>query len=328
MQSKMNVYCCGGTGVNIGSLLEAGLKADNSGIANITPIYLDTSDSNLGLSHPESRTYIIPGLPRPGSGKVRAENYERIVACVPQVLSKFKPADINIVVSSTGGGSGSVIAPSLLSALLDEDQLVIALAVGSTDSVIEVKNTIKTLQSYENMAVTREKPVPAVYWQNTPDQKRAAVNQKLKEEIVRLAVLFSGMNVGLDASDLRNWLRYNRPNVTGYPAHLVSLEVFADRIAPKNSNHVISVATLTSDVDKVATGLTVDYQATGFVDKSFEALNLSNTLHFALVDGYFAEVQKNLQAIVDESEVSKTASTGRKAVVVDASKATGNGMVL
>lgn len=328
-KTTMNVYCCGGTGINIGSLVEAGLKDENPGFAKLVPIYIDTSKSNLTVSHPDSRTYLIPDLPREGAGKVRRENFEQIVACVPHVLNKFKPAEINIVISSTSGGSGSVIAPSLVSMMLEQGHLVIALAVGSTDSLLEITNTINTLKSYESMASLRDKPVPAIYWQNTPEQKRAVINEKLKGEIIRLAALFSGQNQGLDSSDLRNWLHYNRQSVTGYPAHLVSLEVHVDHIERKNpSTHVISVATLANDVDKISAGMPVDYQATGFLDPNFTNMNMAGTLHFALVDGYFLEVIRRLEGIVTEMEATKSASTNRKSIAADASAAAKNGMIL
>lgn len=329
-KATINLYACGGTGINIASLLEKDMKVDRPGTANLVPIYIDTGKANLTVSHPDSRTYLIPELKREGSGKLRRANHPEIAACVPDILYKNKPADLNIVISSASGGSGSVIAPSIVGELLKGGHMVIVVAVGSTDSRIEVDNTINTILSYENISENVvELPIPLIYYQNTREQRRAQVNEKIKAEIIRLAILFSKQNKELDVSDLRHWLNYHIPTQGAYEPHLVALDVFLGTVTPPRNGTVISVATLSTDVDKVYAGMVVPYQATGFLDTDIAPeLVLPETLHFALIDGYFPKVLADLREILKELDEQQHASFGRKSILPAGVKPTGNGVIL
>jgi len=96
----VNLYCCGGTGTNIGKSFE-NVKQEE-GFAKINPIYIDTSKSNKSSEIPDERFYHIADLD--GSGMFRKENSEPIQAHVRDILLAHKPQQFNIVLSSGGGG--------------------------------------------------------------------------------------------------------------------------------------------------------------------------------------------------------------------------------
>lgn len=99
---NVTVYCCGGAGINIGSFFEQYRDRSEPGFSLLSTIYIDTSHSNINKNIPDEFTYIFDGLD--GSGKVRKENAEAISISVLDILHKFKPGDLSIVISSASGG--------------------------------------------------------------------------------------------------------------------------------------------------------------------------------------------------------------------------------
>lgn len=99
--NTLKVYCCGGTGSNVYSLLSRVAKA-GEGFANVELVRIDTSKANLGRDLDLSNTYLFKDLD--GSGSIRATNATTIAESARDILVKHKPADYNVVLSSGGGG--------------------------------------------------------------------------------------------------------------------------------------------------------------------------------------------------------------------------------
>ena len=122
---KMTVYACGGCGVNLLTPFVKNLGKAEPGFAEIHPVFIDTSRSNLKGEYPEDNLFLIDGLD--GSGKKRDANYKIINEKAPEVLHRFKPTPFNVVIHSTSGGSGSVIGSVLTSALLARGENVVVM---------------------------------------------------------------------------------------------------------------------------------------------------------------------------------------------------------
>lgn len=325
---KVNVYCCGGAGLNIGGKTEEILKKQQSGVAKTNFVYVDTSASNLTNSHPKENVFIIENIDGEnldGSGKSRKENHVRIGESVHSILLNYKPEDLNIVVSSTSGGSGSVIAPSLVKELLSRDATVIVIAVSSQTSSIEIDNTIKTLKSYEAISQNLQVPVPMVYIENKPGKKRSESDDEAFISILKFCILFSRQNKELDSADLRNWLNYTK--VTSYDPHLVTIDFFDEDI--KVNGVVLTIATLASVGDDTSPGGFVDYQCVGFLSsEAAEQLGLKKPLHFAVIGDVFGDIIKDLGKRLAEREEIKRASVRKVSILSGNDKATDSGIVL
>ena len=124
-------------------------------VCNYNHAFIDTSSSNVKKGMNEDNVYILPNLD--SSGKKRDENHLEISNVIKEVLVKHKPLDFNIVLFSLSGGSGSVIAPLLISELLSRNIPVIAVCIGSDESVLTANNTLKTLKSLEVIAKKNDK---------------------------------------------------------------------------------------------------------------------------------------------------------------------------
>lgn len=325
----ITVYAAGGCGINIASQLEdKAMREPPIGFSSITPIYIDTSRSNLKTISASERTYLIedPDVERDGSGKVRSENHVPIGECVFDILLKHKPGDLAVVISSASGGSGSIIASSLVAELLHRKQMVIVVTISSTDSRIEVENNIKTIKTYEHLAQTHNTPVAMVYLENEQGKRRSETDKSALDILLKLSVLFSRQNSELDRMDLRNWLNYTK--TTDYDPHLVLLRDFPSKVVQADNQQVLSVATVAMLNSDTSPGQVVEYQCVGFLPKESENITLTNPLHFALVDGAIPSIVKEFQTILNGLEESKRATVRRPSILSSSDKPTANGTFL
>lgn len=321
---KMKLYGLGGAGTNIANMFLQQDKDFQAGSCEIDVVFVDTSRSNLGPMVPSEKVYLLDGLD--GSGKKRASNYEAIVDSCKEILLKHKPADINVVISSGSGGSGSVLGPVLVSELLARGEIVIVITIGGTSSRIETENTLKTLKSYEAISQKRNVPVIMAYHENSANTPRSRVDADVKLHVLMISVFFSGQNRELDTADLKNFLNYT--NVTSYKPKLSSLVFSSGTVETSKGQALVSLVTLTDEgVSSEIDGL-CEYQAVGYIPEVLRQSTLGQLpLHGAVISGYFNGVVDRLEA--KEAEYNETRSTVIERVILSSSdKPTDSGVCL
>jgi hypothetical protein len=325
----VRLFSCGGAGINIGSKVAAMLtkQTDQNVFANLDTVYLDTSKANLHAGIPADKLYLVDG--KDGSGGIRAENYEDIAPRTREILNLFKPADLNIVVSSGGGGTGAVLASCLTSELLGNDKLTIVVMVGDDATKTWTENTLKTIKSYQNIAInTRKKPVVMYYLQNGRDMNRAAVDARVQDLVSALLLLFSRRNRELDGMDLYNWINFHR--VTSYSPNLVALSLFTDKVDTdlNKIGNLISITTLAADGLDPTLAKRPEMQKVGFVDGTFNGKTLSSPYHYVTSDGVFGDVAKHLNKVLDEFKTDEGARVAQANIIGKNDVATDTGVVL
>lgn len=294
--SKMNIYACGGTGTNVCAEFVNYVQKSAVGFADVECFFIDTSRSNLNPSIPEEKIYLVEN--QEGAGKDRSAIYNPLADAQTEILHNFKPGDINIVVHSLSGGTGSVIGPIITAELLSRDIPVIVLGIASTPSKKETENSLKTIKSYESISSKLNKPVIMVYKENTPETPRTYIDNEVKTTLVLLSVLFSGQNKELDRSDLVNFLNY--PKVTTFPPRLSQLDFFSKTIKVTKGKTFVSFVTLvdnpdTSDVSDIH----VEYQAVGIIPpEATKNISIELPIHAVIVAGHYSEVAEKLAAKV------------------------------
>lgn len=321
---KLKLFAAGGAGCNVASQMLKYANKQNHGFAEIDVVFIDTSKSNIDSNIPEAQTYLVDGLD--GSGKLRASNYQALNECSKEILHMFKPGDVNVILSSASGGSGSIIGPILASELLDRGETVIVITIGSTSSRIEVENTLKTLKSYEAISQLREVPVVMAYRENAMDKPRSAVDSDVLMMIMIIASMFSGNNRELDKSDLRNFLNYHK--VTSYTPKLSLLDFFSKEILVGKNQALVSLVSLIDERTSSDVEVPAEYQAVGFVPAATrEILNTDLPLHAAVISGYYNGVADRLnkrlavfdeirQVVVEKSIAEKGIATTRDGIVL------------
>jgi hypothetical protein len=326
----MNIYACGGTGINQAIAMIKYSNKDNLGFAKLNPFFIDTSTSNCDGSIPEENFYHIEDRDDEsllnGSGKRRDSNYEAIAASRKDILFRFKPADINVVIHSCGGGSGAVIGPVLVSELLERGDKVIVIATGSTSSKIEVRNTLKTLESYQAISHKRKLPIPMYYRENSVDTPRGRVDADVQTALVLIAAMYSGQNRELDMADLSNFLNY--PNVTSHMPELAYFDFFSRNIILGKNDILYSVVSLTDEASSSELSeLTVEYQANGFVPDNIKAKISTPMPIFAVIQGnVFAGVCSRLTDRLTKYEEIRN-SVHIKSVTINADESTDDGLM-
>lgn len=321
--NSVQLYACGGMAQNVISSLESARGEHTPGFAVIDPCYIDTSRSNLfGKNIPEESIYLLPDTD--GSGKVRSTNSAEIQKNVKSILLKFKPRTFNIVVHSGGGGSGSVLAPTLVSELKQRGAQVVVIMVGSTDTRIEIENTIKTLKSYEAIAARVQAPVVTHYLENTRKQKRDVVDSQVRHAVSLLMSLFSGQNEELDTQDLKNWLNYT--SLSGTDPCMASLN-FA--LQPEDIDSVgtaISVATLYKSGMDTALDTIPAYQCVGRAPADLALKD--NPIHYCISEDFIVPSITRLNKTLQEIDEVFTSRNARSSLISNKDNVTDTGLVL
>lgn len=329
MSITINMYCNGGTGMNLGKVYAKFSNQERPGFATINTIFIDTSDSNLDERVPSDKFFRIEGVDErevDGSGKKRDTNYDAIEAAINPILNRFPPADINVLMNSTGGGSGSVIGPLLLAELLARGEKVISVVVGITSCRQEVLNTKNTMLSYENIAAESELPVN-VFYRDNAGRSRQDVDRQVHTFLAGLSVMLSGQNRELDKEDYNNTLNYHR--VTNYTPQLTFIDLFSKEVTLDKGQSLVSLLTVVdSEEDSTESNVPTEYQAAGFIHpaarNSFKA---AGPIHLAVIAGYFNPVISDLDKRLKNFDETRNLNPSRS-IIKNPVQATRKGLVL
>lgn len=326
-KGRIVCYMCGGTGVNIAKVLaEQFKKLDMAPAAQVDVVLIDTSESNLA-SNQNPNTFLLKG--KDGSGGIRGENYTDISRAAPGILEKNRPGDLNIVVSSLSGGSGSVFAPVLAAALLEQNHIVVAVGVASQGSVNEINNTIKTIQSYESISRKAGKPIVMSIQKNSDSDTFQKINEAVASTILMLGVLFSRKNSGLDSADLRNWANYSR--VSKAPIKAVTLHIANGEDAHADLGEEIQPITTVSlarEGTPAALNWVPDYHRVGYVSADSYKTGFEKPMHFTILDGEIAALYTSLDRLMQELERKAAARTYAPSALTGKEVVQDDGMVL
>lgn len=324
-KGQVRIFACGGAGTNIGKNLEQYRNSSNQGFADLDIVYVDTSASNFTPNIPENKIYLVKNLD--GSGGLRRENAASITRYAQEILQEHPPLDLNIVISSGGGGSGSVAAPTLVSELLKAKQNVAVVLIGAVDTKQWINNTLNTLKSYEAISKKYNTPILMRYLQNETNSKREVVDAQINYLVIALAALFSKENSGLDSKDLEHWINFNK--VTSYEPQLASLEVVQSLPELAAGGNIISVTTLVASKGNSDLGQAVEVQYVGYVPQGTEdALDSGLPLHFVTTDGLFEDLGTQLNKSLADLNAQASARVKRVSILTDEDETTDNGLVL
>lgn len=335
----VNIFGCGGNGVNVVSMLEPARNADVMGFAKYNLCYVDTSKSNMTRKKLNSDDiFLFEDMD--GSGKIRKENHKAIAANTKAVLQKFKPTTFNIVVHNAGGGSGSVISPSIVSELLKAGKEVIVVVIGAFGSSIEVDNTTKTLQTYESISSLREKNVNLVYLQNsTTVNDELQVNSQAMHLISMLLGLLSGEHEQLDTADLKTWLNHNK--VTNSEPCINNILIgYGQELKPYHAGEhfvieePIAVATLATRDMNTRYNHTPSLKFEGYVPAEWKTGDTNGLttikdepIHFCVMEDKMESIYKSLSNFLKDLRDAESSRVRRKSILGDADT-TEDGMVL
>lgn len=312
-RGKVAIYGCGGCGQNIAARYSDMAGQETPGAAILEPYFIDTSLANLKEGMNKDRFFLMEA--REGSGKVRTENRTEISRAVLPILQKFPPGDLNVVVFSGSGGTGSVAAPYLISKLLEDNRSVVAVVVGGDECERAAVNTVNTLKSLEGIAQKTGKTVMMYYEHLKPTDKRSAIDNRIWMVISALASLMSRRNEAMDLQDLHNF--FNFSHVTSAEPRLSALEVYTNNSeANQSADFALAVASLLPNPDAESVTFRPEYLCVGYPEHPLP--NKLEALHFVAgvepIHGMF----RNLTKSTDEIVRAKHARVAHDSIAIDA----------
>lgn len=332
-QPRVRIYGAGGCGTNIVlSLISqlGGFETDelqlcciDTGIANVHRSGLDVEKFMEVITDEDGKIL-------QGSGSIRASNYNHIKAKMPNIVHRFAPTDLNIVICSGAGGSGSTIAPVLIDQLLAAEQTVVLIYVDSGSNLVHVTNTMNTLKSLNNIALRHNVALPVV-WQDNSRGGEAAVDNNILGIIPVLSKVVSGEVVALDVIDVRNFFNYMRFDLlSGFGAGLAMLEVTDTAGIKKANDQLVCALTLTTrEIPGDINDVECPHQTIGILEA--DALSSAavypihlaqySSSHFGVV---ISEKSKRLEAFKKEQSLR----AGANAIKGSTQGAQDDGMVL
>ena len=315
-RASLNVYFCGGTGIN--TAMNLSIPNEATSMPETTFTLVDTSASNLPKNSNHD-TYLIDGVD--GTGKRRNFCFEVAESHISKILLAHKPRDTNIVVFGASGGSGSVLAPLLIKELIQRDQRVICFCVISTASKKETQNAYDTIANLQRMATTTlKKPIVCSFYTNCSETPRTTVDQLINEDIRAMAMLCSGLNDELDKEDITSWLNFHTS--TAVESQLADLEVYLTNPDGHVNNLIpeaISVASLLINKDDEVLDINALYSCVGYCPASAQESTTAKvpSLHFVITNQLLEGRVSALRSILQQFKTSEEKLTATPIVTFD-----------
>lgn len=307
--SDLNIYPCGGFGLNIMDLFKTQLAKTEVGM-DCNVFGIDLSSNNL----PKSKSFEVVHLEH-GTGKMRSiaagSDYAEFVE---SFMSSHKPNKFNIVVFSASGGSGSMLGPEIVRYILERKLPVVAVILDDFTSDVEEKNCAQTYMTLDNYR--RKTNRDLIYYDISNGSRdgevyrtRAEVNREVCDVLNLLTVMLDDGHMEMDYNDISNFLNFS--SVTKNNA-IMSKLIFMDQdtVQEYNGATPVSALSLFKDGDSICNMWHgVQYRSTGI----FHQMELpTNMTQFHAVLDYGEAVQEILGKIQNYKD--REAQTSMKMV--------------
>lgn len=318
----VRLYGCGGGGSNTARrFLDHSKQAPEKNFASLHPVLIDTSRSNMGPGVDDSNSYILKDLD--GSGMLRRENYTAIDNVVKEILHMHRPLDLNVVVFTAAGGSGSVIGPLIINELLSRNAPVIAVVIGGDESAIATQNSLNTLKTLDGISANHNKPIVTYYRQNLRGTPRHETDSDIDLAIMAIAILASRQIRELDSQDIFNFLNYQR--VTSVPARVAGLDIYGRDNGGIDKNKPVSVISIRPNPDE-----TSFEHIPGFLKAAYADINIAGTdrLFFAVDVNQPSRWGEALQKTLNQIQQTIDARPAASRLISDDDQKTDKGFVL
>lgn len=270
--NEVTIYGCGGCGIELAS--KYANTTINEFIARPNFKYVDTTQRNLA-SKPfisNENVFSIPGLD--GSAKRRDMNYPIINRHIPQILEKLPPTDVNILIFSSGGGSGSVIGPLLMAELQKMGKTTIIIMVGSYESDRTCYNSLRTWETLNGLGQNGNFCPIVIYDSNGAQSHDSSVDGSMVSAIAAILDLYSGTHQRLDTADVQNM--FSPVRSFGAKPEVLLMDISTKIEEVHEINYPLAVAAIVNDIDDYKS-VPAQYNCEGI--RVLEGIDLFFTVH-------------------------------------------------
>jgi hypothetical protein len=253
-KQTVHIFGLGGTGIKITGRL-SDYDVSNKLMPAVTLDLFDTSDSESEFSKDIGINFIKDDSGLSGSGGMRGENYGNISDQLPSMLLDIEqsPGDVNFLIFSSGGGSGSALAYVALEELLKEDKPVICFISNTPNNINRCNNASLTINSINNLAEDNDIVIPVFLYDTTEHPDFRTTDQLIVKDIIQTSLLLSGNVPGLDDKDRINFL--NPVNVSDCGPGVSALNIITGKV-DKPVPNIVSALTVVryGENDDIGTG--------------------------------------------------------------------------
>lgn len=279
-----NIYAVGGTGINVANRF---LKDNRNGRAIETIVGFDTSSANP-VTDGAFNVERVPGAE--GSGGNKQAHTDKYPDFAKQMLAKYAPNKINIVVFSTGGGTGAALGPWIVRNLLQRKVPVLAIVIGDRSSFNEHSNTIGTLGSLYNQTKLGHS-VLFTYLENKPTITQGEINAQAAARIDNAIMMFSLENERIDYADVFNFFYYT--DIVDADPVLTQLTFLTDDSVGKYESKPVAALSLYADADQIKSPFEdLLYRKAGIYGQTYHGIH--QTTHAVLDHGDTLESLKEM----------------------------------
>lgn len=282
----IKIFGCGGCGISIASrYAKTGYFA-----GDVEIIGLDTSDANVNKD-PGFKVEFVPGAH--GSGSDQSLNADKYEPFLKRVLAQSGKGDINIIVYSGGGGTGSSMGPTLHQMLASEEINTLSIVVGDKASINEATNTVRALINLTRYA-SDGYPIAYSYFDNGAGKTHGDVNTEVCSFIDIVKLVFDHSNHFIDRADIKHFFFYNKV-VKATPV-LSCLEFVREADADTYTRNVVAAISLYATQDGITqTFQQLLYRKAGVIaDDLLEVFAGSLPIHAVLDHGNSVEEVKSM----------------------------------
>jgi len=319
MEKKANIilHGVGGAGINIANTIVE--EYDFGLLANLEVYVLDSTDKTVQAYEDLEETFYLikserrsnKGLDGSGGERKNPALVKEYAANVKKYLDEFdlvtpKVDNFHIVIHSGSGGTGSTAGALLIQELIQAGNVVLPIVIGDTSSLLFTNNTIKTVESLENIANKNKISMPIVYYTNTLNSvtnrtTEREINKKVVTLMFLIGSLLSGKIRNIDNEDIRKFLQ---------PSLFSSIRVnngiyeLAVQVGELNVDDAFLVRTLTAEKNEDVSIVNPVLQAkTGYIiDEDVEAIFDDLPIHLFLRNDSIFQIFEYLEKTYEELE--------------------------
>lgn len=294
--STLNAYCLGGAGINVGSEWILNSKAKVSERINF--IGADTSRNNVPVN---DAFKVVTHDKTRGGGSLRSLNADVAPQIIEATLTELKPADFNIIVVGSSGGSGSLLAPFMVRELMKRNAAFVIFTIYDKSTLVYHNNTVNYLRSLEGQRKEFNVPVVLDLVQNKPNMSRGEVNTLAIQRLDLLSLFLTDEHGESDYQDIYHLLNF--PKVVNVPSSLVKIEYYDQNTIGSNKEDLpIARFSLFEDRDAVRTIDLGKHCVTGIFSPELPKMASATELHMVLEYSAIPETLIKEMEALEESQ--------------------------
>lgn len=219
---RVCIWGCGGFGINQVKDYPFLLN-----YPNLSYRIIDTSESNTHKQeiHPDIEITYVGSV---GHGAIRNTNIKIIQQKIEhKVLNDHEEFDLDVVIFSLPGGSGSVVGPFIVRALAKKERPIIIITVAGNHSTVAIENTLNTIVTLENF--TKDSYANMLLFDNSLNGRKA-VDAAVKNKLETLLSSIDLNNIReLDKSDISIAMRPFQHKILSGVRGLFVMRIYENR---------------------------------------------------------------------------------------------------